>query len=247
MQSFKRSSAQFNKSKKSKRPKERFRGSARERGYDRDWEKLAAWYKKQVRGLCEECYRQGFVKVGDVVDHMEPVTENPSRRLDPSNLDCLCHSHHNGLKRKIEAFAKKSGQVKLLSQWMKFPETRPIHFQILNKSKSEIVGDGLAIIQRTSSDFSPADIGIVGATPKVITPTIEGVVIFQGAGVLSNVTNSTAALINIFDGEEEVYFLHDGQSLDARIEIFNGLTIKSDSPTNGKVSMTYVQSQNRYS
>jgi 5-methylcytosine-specific restriction endonuclease McrA len=115
------------------RKKEPYRGSRQSRGYDRDWELLAAKYKKAVKGRCEECARRGYLAFGDVVDHMEPITDNPERRLDWSNLDFLCHSHHNGLKRRIEEYARKTGATRLLSQWMKFPETRPIAFQIMKR------------------------------------------------------------------------------------------------------------------
>lgn len=62
---------------------------------------------------------------------MIPVTDAPERRLDKANLDGLCNIHHNGLKRKVENYARKMGQLELLPVWMKNPDTRPAQFQII--------------------------------------------------------------------------------------------------------------------
>lgn len=115
------------------RKRERWRGSRHERGYDAEWVALAAEYKKSVKGRCEECARRGYLETCDAIDHMEPVADNPDRRLDRSNLDALCHKHHNGLKRRIEEYARKTGAIRMLSIWMKNPETRPIQFQIMKR------------------------------------------------------------------------------------------------------------------
>lgn len=114
-----------------KREREKFRGSARERGYTREWDALAAEYKKSIAGQCEECLRRGYLHQCDVIDHMMPVTDEPDHRLDKHNLDGLCHVHHNGFKRRIEDYARKTGAIKLLPQWIKHPDTRPAHFQIM--------------------------------------------------------------------------------------------------------------------
>lgn len=85
----------------------------------------------------------------DVVDHMVPIGDDPERRLDWDNLDALCHVHHNGLKRRIEEYARKTGALEMLPIWMKNPETRPAAFQIvkfgplkdlLNEGKGEAKG-----------------------------------------------------------------------------------------------------------
>lgn len=113
------------------RKKEKWRGSRQERGYDGDWDKLRLAYKDKVHGLCEECRRKGWPEFCDVIDHMIPVEDDPAKRLDEWNLDALCHVHHNGWKRKLEDFARKTGAIAMLPMWIKFPETRPAHFQIL--------------------------------------------------------------------------------------------------------------------
>lgn len=133
--SFRRSSAPKLGAKDGERvrKRERWRGSRQERGYGREWEVLAAEYKKAVKGQCEECRRRGYLAPADVVDHMIPITDKPEVRLDWNALDCLCHSHHNGLKRRIEDYARKTGQLELIPRWMKHPETRPAQFQIMKR------------------------------------------------------------------------------------------------------------------
>lgn len=113
------------------RKKERFRGSRHERGYDAEWTALSARYRKHVKGRCEECFRRGYQFHCDVVDHMIPIADRQDGRLDWNNLDALCHKHHNGLKRRMEDFARRTGQIELLPRWMKHPETRPAAFQIV--------------------------------------------------------------------------------------------------------------------
>lgn len=131
--SFRRSSAPKREEQPRNRKRERFRGSRQSRGYDADWTKLAAEYRKSVKGQCEECRRRGFLTPADVVDHMIPIADKPEGRLDWDALDALCHVHHNGLKRRIEEYARKTGQIDLIPRWMKFPETRPAQFQILKR------------------------------------------------------------------------------------------------------------------
>lgn len=115
------------------RKRERFRGSRHERGYDAEWTKLAARYKKAVKGRCEECARRGYLAMGDAVDHIIPVRDDPELRLEWSNLQFLCRQHHHGWKAKIEAYARKMGSIQMLPQWCRHPETRPSQFAIMKR------------------------------------------------------------------------------------------------------------------
>lgn len=109
---------------------DRERGSARERGYDRDWERERLEYLKSVDHLCEEHLRRGYLVPAILVDHMIPVRDAPERRLDRTNFDALCRHCHDVWKRKLEAYARRSGAISLLPRWVKHPETRPTHFTI---------------------------------------------------------------------------------------------------------------------
>lgn len=106
-----------------------FRGSARERGYTAQWDSLRNRYI-EANPLCEEHLRRGFVFSAEVVDHMIPITDDASGRLDSANLDSLCHDCHNGWKRRLEKFARQTDQVQSLRAWVKQPSLRPGGFQI---------------------------------------------------------------------------------------------------------------------
>lgn len=66
------------------------RGTARQRGYDRDWQRLREEHLAR-HPACAECGATGAVDV----DHVVPLREAPHRRLDPTNLRTLCRRHHN--------------------------------------------------------------------------------------------------------------------------------------------------------
>ena len=141
--SFRRSSAPKLGAKDGERvrKRERWRGSRQERGYDREWEVLRDAYFKEKKGICEECSRRGYLEMGAVVDHIEPVKDVPDKRLEWSNLQVLCGPHH-AWKYRCEEFARKTGQISLLGQWMREPETRPATFKILRYGPMKALFDG---------------------------------------------------------------------------------------------------------
>lgn len=62
--------------------------------------KSSAWRKLSRRFLesnpvCVQCYQDGVIRKADVVDHVIEIKDDWSRRLDESNLQCLCLQHHN--------------------------------------------------------------------------------------------------------------------------------------------------------
>ena len=62
--------------------------------YDsKEWRGLRAWYVK-VNPLCVVCLKNGFVKPVQVVDHIKEISDG-GQPLDNSNLQSLCHAHHN--------------------------------------------------------------------------------------------------------------------------------------------------------
>jgi 5-methylcytosine-specific restriction protein A len=66
------------------------RATAPERGYDGAWAKLRKMYINR-RPMCEWT---GCQQPGEIVDHVQPVATHPHRRLDMTNLQTLCRSHH---------------------------------------------------------------------------------------------------------------------------------------------------------
>ena len=62
------------------------------------------WLSRNIRStqqFCEGCKRQGLAKFGDLVDHIVPLKLAWPLRLEPSNLQVLCHQCHNK-KRDLE-------------------------------------------------------------------------------------------------------------------------------------------------
>jgi hypothetical protein len=66
------------------------RGSSAARGYDRDWQRLRA---EQLTEF-PICFAPRCGQPATCVDHIEPVTKNPARRLDKTNLRSCCGLHH---------------------------------------------------------------------------------------------------------------------------------------------------------
>ena len=57
------------------------------------WRKLRNWYVKS-NPLCVHCKLEGVVNLGQVVDHIIPITDG-GEKLSKGNLQTLCHLHHN--------------------------------------------------------------------------------------------------------------------------------------------------------
>lgn len=70
----------------------RRRGTAPQRGYDRDWKKVRDAYAA-AHPFCEDCLEEGVRRPLDVVDHIVALRDS-GKRLDWSNLRSLCNSHH---------------------------------------------------------------------------------------------------------------------------------------------------------
>lgn len=67
--------------------------------YDSDWERLAARHRR----LFPLCVVKGCRKKAQHVDHIVSVREAPERRLDATNLQSLCHKHHNVVTKAYDA------------------------------------------------------------------------------------------------------------------------------------------------
>ena len=78
-----------------------FRGSSRERGYDRRWDKLRN-KKRQQDPLCERCLAAGRTKPMDLVHHIFPIKDGGQKYMW-SNLQSLCkecHDHIHGRRQR---------------------------------------------------------------------------------------------------------------------------------------------------
>jgi 5-methylcytosine-specific restriction endonuclease McrA len=75
------------------------RPSAAQRGYDKHWRKLRKAHLSE-HPLCVACEAEGLVVLATDVDHMKKFrradgTIDDQLRLDPANLQSLCHSCHS--------------------------------------------------------------------------------------------------------------------------------------------------------
>jgi 5-methylcytosine-specific restriction enzyme A len=88
------------------READRARGSAHARGYDRAWRRVRA---SLLAGepLCRLCRQDGRVTVATEVHHEVRVKDNPSLRLDPTNLVPLCQRCHVRISLSEDASASR--------------------------------------------------------------------------------------------------------------------------------------------
>lgn len=75
---------------------DRTRPSASARGLDADWRRLRLEHLR-AHPYCVRCGAPARE-----VDHIVPRSVAPERRLDPTNLQSLCKSHHSGAKQREE-------------------------------------------------------------------------------------------------------------------------------------------------
>lgn len=69
----------------------------------KDWKALSSYTLASNHYLCIQCE----LKTADVADHIIPVLVDWSLRLDPNNIQPLCHSCHN---KKTAEDIKKYGR-----------------------------------------------------------------------------------------------------------------------------------------
>lgn len=77
--------------KKETRAKERERGSAARRGYDRRWRKFRIFYLRR-NPMC--AWSEGCDQAAREIDHIKPLARGGSK-YDYSNLQALCKAHHS--------------------------------------------------------------------------------------------------------------------------------------------------------
>lgn len=83
-----------------KAPRREDRGSARERGYSKAWERFRDQHLKR-HPLCEYCLADGRAIAASVVDHDLPHDHDPALFWE-NTFTSLCASHHSGEKQRAE-------------------------------------------------------------------------------------------------------------------------------------------------
>jgi 5-methylcytosine-specific restriction protein A len=80
---------------KHKQQKERYRGSANERGYNRDWQKARDRFLRD-NPCCAKCLEKDRAVPATVVHHIKPISQG-GEILDPDNFMSLCRDCHERL------------------------------------------------------------------------------------------------------------------------------------------------------
>jgi len=70
------------------------RGSAASRGYDHAWRTFRLRVLRQ-NPVCTDCKAAGYIAWANELHHIVKVKDDPSRRLDASNVLPLCQSCHS--------------------------------------------------------------------------------------------------------------------------------------------------------
>lgn len=66
--------------------------------HSKAWKQLSYSYRLR-NPMCEVCLKKDIYIKCDVVDHIIPIRNDWSKRLDENNLQALCHSCHNAKTR----------------------------------------------------------------------------------------------------------------------------------------------------
>lgn len=72
----------------------------------KEWQQLRQVKWVAENGLCELCRKNGIIKEAKEIHHVEPITENWSKRLDYDNLVALCSDCHNAQHERISPLQK---------------------------------------------------------------------------------------------------------------------------------------------
>lgn len=69
----------------------------------KEWKALRKVVLERSGGICLKCSQFDMIVKADVVDHIVPIAQDYSRRLDITNLQPLCHPCHNRKTAEDEA------------------------------------------------------------------------------------------------------------------------------------------------
>lgn len=70
------------------------RSKQHSRDYDSVWRRLSKAFRLE-NPLCVMCLEEDKIVAAEVVDHIITIRDDPTRRLDVTNLRSLCKRHHD--------------------------------------------------------------------------------------------------------------------------------------------------------
>ena len=74
--------------------------SKRKGDYDSKWRRLSERFRDE-NPLCKDCLDNDLTTPATEVHHIVPIAQDPSRRLDVTNLVSLCHRCHKERHRNL--------------------------------------------------------------------------------------------------------------------------------------------------
>lgn len=74
---------------------DRGRGTAKDRGYDSQWERVALERRQLDMYLCQTCLKDDCVTSSNIVDHIVPIHVRPDWRVEIGNTQVLCNGCHS--------------------------------------------------------------------------------------------------------------------------------------------------------
>ena len=81
--------------------------------------------------FCRMCEQEGNDTVlGDVRDHIKPRREYPELTYVWGNIQNICR-RHDGLKARMESFARETGQLEKLPFWCEALKNRPKEIAVI--------------------------------------------------------------------------------------------------------------------
>lgn len=89
------------KQKQARQDNDRYRLTADERGYDKQWRKVRA-VKLQNDPLCEHCAKNNKITIATMVHHVMTINERPDLRLVLDNLESICAPCHAAIHRDMK-------------------------------------------------------------------------------------------------------------------------------------------------
>ena len=68
----------------------------------KEWKALRQRVKARANGLCELCLKEGRISYYKDIHHIIPIKEDWNKRLDISNLICVCRDCHKKLHKELK-------------------------------------------------------------------------------------------------------------------------------------------------